>query len=448
MGYGIIAPGLPATTVDQSRCAGINMLMAFESFVGVLFGGITGAVIFAKIARIQSIAPVAFSDPVVVRYGTGCIQVAKDQDTIGDIEISEVNEDEAALELPCPILEFRMVNTMWNQKGGEIMDAGVMLVVSRLETTHEVDKRIAKNKVKRKGKPRKPKQKKPVSLSGVSRAMMAKGSLAQRFNQSAISSATAAANALVPKPTDSNDGTDGHEPQEDSDEHAQPFNRAQREAEAKQKREMEEAVQKEVHHRMSLVADAVGVTQPQGEVAVDEGVGDHRLAPRRIFHTLEVQTDSHPFFRRTWNIRHVCDENSPLLPSSIRARIAENNGFWPSELNSYDAVRKAINFYEIIVSFSGTANVSGSSVYSQKIYQYVDMTVGYTFVNVLAKNKEGKIYVDTSLLNDVKEQRGGGAEPIAEKDLPIFAGYSSSASALHADDEDIHDEKKEGEDMV
>lgn len=150
------------------------------------------------------------------------------------------------------------------------------------------------------------------------------------------------------------------------------------------------------------------------------------------FFSLEVETDSHPFFRRKWNIRHVCNENSPLLSQSLRQRIEENDGYWPAELNNYDAIRKAINFHEIIVSFSGTANVSGSSVYAQKVYNYVDMVVGYTFANVLAKDKNGKLIVDGTLLNDVKPQHGGGNEPIQCKDNPEFIGYSTSPAAAAA----------------
>jgi hypothetical protein len=42
VGYGVISPGLASTTEGVTRCMGINVLMATESFVGVLFGGLTG----------------------------------------------------------------------------------------------------------------------------------------------------------------------------------------------------------------------------------------------------------------------------------------------------------------------------------------------------------------------------------------------------------------------
>jgi hypothetical protein len=49
----------------------------------------------------------------------------------------------------------------------------------------------------------------------------------------------------------------------------------------------------------------------------------------------------------------------------------------------------------------------------QKIYDYVDMNVGYRFANVLYRNpRDGSLGVDPSFVNDVLEQYGGGAEPL------------------------------------
>jgi hypothetical protein len=63
------------------------------------------------------------------------------------------------------------------------------------------------------------------------------------------------------------------------------------------------------------------------------------------------------------------------------------------------------------VSFSGTANASGSSVYAQKVYDYVDVNIGYRFATVLTLSEKEGLVVDHELLNDVHEQYGGGAEP-------------------------------------
>lgn len=124
----------------------------------------------------------------------------------------------------------------------------------------------------------------------------------------------------------------------------------------------------------------------------------------------KIETDSHPFFKRSWNIRHVLDASSPLLSAKARRKIEENDGCWPDEWNNYSSVRELLQFNEIIVSFTGKANDSGTSVYSQQVYEYEQVAIGYTFASVLY-TAYGQMVVDEELLNDVKEQNGGGAEP-------------------------------------
>lgn len=94
--------------------------------------------------------------------------------------------------------------------------------------------------------------------------------------------------------------------------------------------------------------------------------------------------------------------------------VKKNRGFWPKELNSAEGVRSAVLFDQIIVSLSGTSNADANSVYSQKIYDFVDMNVGYSFVNLLYRDLvDGSLGVDVRLINDVLEQTGGGGEPFS-----------------------------------
>ena len=58
------------------------------------------------------------------------------------------------------------------------------------------------------------------------------------------------------------------------------------------------------------------------------------------------------------------------------------------------------------------SNVSASDVYSQKIYDFVDINIGYQFVNILYRDENGSLGVDIDLINDVREQNGGGGEPL------------------------------------
>lgn len=69
------------------------------------------AILFGKVLRIQSHAQVIFSDPIVIRYGPG----VQDHDNKSD------DEDPHPAKNPCPVLEFRIVNRLFNDVGGEIM---------------------------------------------------------------------------------------------------------------------------------------------------------------------------------------------------------------------------------------------------------------------------------------------------------------------------------------
>jgi len=96
-------------------------------------------------------------------------------------------------------------------------------------------------------------------------------------------------------------------------------------------------------------------------------------------------------------------------------------------MNNYESIRKNLRFVDIIVSFTGTANVSGATVFGQHVYDYVDANIGYTFANVLV-TEYGKMVVDTDLLNDVMEQNGGGAEPFSDRRV-YSRGFATDALA-------------------
>lgn len=121
----------------------------------------------------------------------------------------------------------------------------------------------------------------------------------------------------------------------------------------------------------------------------------------------------HPYLKRVWNIRHVLNERSPILSHRARHMIERNHGSWPEALNNAERIREHLRFNDIIVSFTGTANASGTNVYAQNVYDHADVHIGYTFLNVV-KMFNHRIVVDETLLNDVVEQVGGGAEPLPE----------------------------------
>jgi hypothetical protein len=99
---------------------------------------------------------------------------------------------------------------------------------------------------------------------------------------------------------------------------------------------------------------------------------------------------------------HVLDEESPLLKKKVRDKIKENGG-WDSKDFTNEALRKSLNFYEIVVSINGVSRQTVSHVYAQKIYDRSDIFVGFQFVNILEK-KGGPVKVISEYLDHIIKQ--------------------------------------------
>ncbi|KAL3909865.1 MAG: hypothetical protein SGILL_007917 [Bacillariaceae sp.] len=149
---------------------------------------------------------------------------------------------------------------------------------------------------------------------------------------------------------------------------------------------------------------------------MDEG----DLSPATIYTRVSLQNENHPFFKRTWTLRHKVDLSSPLLDRNAYGIIQQfhaNGGTgWPPQLNAYEKLRESVKFQDISVTLTGTDHVTGNVVFGNTSYTASDLVIGYRFANTLVKSKAtGEIGVDLSLLNDVLEQHGSGAEPLIEE---------------------------------
>ena len=129
--------------------------MAFESFLGVLFGGFASAIIIGKMGRFQSIAHIHFSDKICIKYGTAAaLDDDDDDDDVTNVEIIDQHSDisspnaEESNNHPFPVLEFRMINLLARERGGEILNAHVTVVVSVLYNDCESTRHIASLKVR------------------------------------------------------------------------------------------------------------------------------------------------------------------------------------------------------------------------------------------------------------------------------------------------------------
>jgi hypothetical protein len=428
VGYGIIYPNL---AIDKGpRCLIINMFCTFESFCGVLFAGFMGAIIFGKVNRVQSFAPTTFSDPIVVRYGTGLIPEVDDDQT----ESSSVKSTENSInpnQIPCPVLEFRVANGMHSAGGGEIMNCSLNVVASVLES--EASEQLLGTLVHKSHSAKKTsfgkaggimtstaKQVGKVATGTVRQVGKVTGNAATQVGKATgttkIASGTAKTVGMVAGSVKSGVGSVASGVTQQA---------ARIGTILKSPIQEDKVFDPDESSAMNFLS-----LSKRRSVLVDEG---SNLLPRRIFSQLEIDTPAHPFFKRVWNIRHVLDENSPLLSNKAKQMIVENDGYWPEELNNYKAIRENLHFHEVIVNLTGTANATGSQVYCQHVYSFCDVNIGYTFVNILHRHDNGKIGVDMSLLNDVVEQNGGGCEPFTDVIEPDFLNVAAELAGDAAD---------------
>lgn len=413
VGYGSTYPALSNQQDNPNNCTFITLICSLESFLGVLYSGFCGAILFGKVLRIQSHAQVIFSDPIVIRYGSGVENFDDGADDDEDDEEEEPEEETAKEEsneestsggggggggvsfaattkagnakkrkkkkIPCPVLEFRVVNRLFNEEGGEIMDA-MLNVVANVDAD-DVDPTL-RDAVDAERRRWLQQQQSSMLTTDPETATEGSESESERTTATDISNVPTASIATVASSTG---------------------------ATIKGGLAKSGVSLRKLIDPLGLVAQATRDHQ-----AVDEDPSS-KLVNKRIFSKLLIEASDHPFFKRVWLARHILDETSPILTPKARRQIRRNGGYWPESLNHHDAVRNSIQFNQILVSLTGVSNVSASDVYAQKIYDFVDINVGYQFVNILYRDgdvKDGVLKVDKDLINDVREQNGGGGEPL------------------------------------
>lgn len=308
---------------------------------------------------------------------------------------------------PCPVLEFRCINRMHSEGGGEIVNATVNVIAAVLASKASGSVRSVISPKSRSqhlfgAAPKKVStttgKAGPLMMDAAQKVTTFAGKAGRLVTDTAQKVTTVAGKAVTTAGQAT--GIFGSTFPENSaaydpDEPCQSFHRS--------------------NEHILIPTDmlaASGITRElsqEHQGVLDEGSD---LVPQRIFFNLEVETPVFPFFKRVWNIGHVLDQNSPLLSRKAKELIAQNGGFWPEELNNYQAVRENLHFHEIIVNLSGTGNATGSSVYAQKVYSFCDVNIGYSFVSTMFCCPSGRVGVDHHLINDVVEQNGGGGEPL------------------------------------
>lgn len=381
----MIYPATSQSGVDVRHCTMMSIVTSLEAFIGVLFASVCGAIIFIKVSRIQSFAQVEFSDPVCIRYGMG-VKIECDDDCI-DSDNGSQSYECGSDNLPCPILEFRVVNRMHNVPGGEIIDASVNVVacIDASQACPTLKDSLSQRREGKKGKKRVVRNRgalmrRLVSLNGSSLA-----NLDQSSRDALTMSSTNRTRELS------------------TDSIFSKFSRGKR---------MKDVSTGSLSSRFDADFSKATTLSRQNQ-AFEEDPSGH-LVPKIILSKLKCETQNHPFFKRVFIVRHTLDRHSPLLKAEPRQLIKQNHGCWPNELNSPECVRDSIHFDQLLISLTGTSNADANTVYAQHVYDFVDVHVGYRFVNMMYREPgDETLLVDKSLLNDVMEQAGGGGETFA-----------------------------------
>lgn len=133
VGYGNAYPALSNPDGGGADyCPGINTLLMVEAFTGVLFAGSCGAIMFTKMYQVKYYARVEFSQPAVVRFGSGLMLNNDDGESDSDD-----NDDDTPATPPrvvCPLLEFRILNSLHHLENASMADAAVSCSAGVFET--------------------------------------------------------------------------------------------------------------------------------------------------------------------------------------------------------------------------------------------------------------------------------------------------------------------------
>jgi len=94
--------------------------------------------------------------------------------------------------------------------------------------------------------------------------------------------------------------------------------------------------------------------------------------PSTIFTKLAVSPDENPFFRVEWPVSHILDDSSPLLTNACKEKLKK--GKLPrNTMDKIHYIEDNIVFHEILVTFTGLANVSAESVFATKVYTFENL---------------------------------------------------------------------------
>lgn len=368
VGYGIVAP----QGNDRWICLVIHFCSALEAFSGIIAASMVSAVLFGKLARNQAIASVNFSKQIVTQIGP---ELVKNEDN--DDSSIYFDKKKNRKRYPCPVIEFRIVNFHYGHAGAEIVNACVN-VVAHTDTTEHIETQEETNHLTGEA----------MLTNGLS-----PGSLVQKLNKNINKRLSVIGPISM------------------FGEESGPYNKKERQKQEimKQLRELEKQFDSQ---RSDLLSEwpcpsgkeqkePVNAQQNSKNKKSTDGSAFCDDREKRLFSPLELETDSHPYFKRVWIVRHSLNENSPILTKKARNIIEKNYGYWPHQMCNHESIHEYVKFHQLIVTISGTTNTAGSSVFGYKVYDFKDLAIGYSFQNILSVSEDGRLKIKLESIDAV-----------------------------------------------
>jgi len=422
VGYGLVHPQVQPVE-DESvafvKCAFMKLILSLESFVGVLFASFCGAVIVGKMTRAKSTAPVRYSQRMTIRFGSGVMLVNGDDDHCDEVEDTPVTKEERKqTRFPCPVLEFRVANSMFSDNDGEISNAKINVVASvrakegnrkaRLNPTANVLSNM----------------KESASLflrTKVTNNLRSSGysvtfPVAKTFSnhESALKDTTGdrkkgsngsfLRRSFIANPASMEKGEEGERKGERNSvlRRVSVISQAAIESVVMKKK----LIRRESHDKRDTV-DKKELERPRQKAicVVEDSTGG-----KKLFSSLKLQCETHPFFKRIWTLRHELNAESPILSAEACRMVRDFRGKWPREACTAEFIREHVQFQQLIVSMSGTKG--SSNVYGLSVYDYRNLHIGYRFSNILDAMPDGRLGIDLDGMDTIHVQRGGGEEAI------------------------------------
>ncbi len=361
VGYGVISASTSAVFLDNidersmdKHCALMNIILSFESLIGILAVSFAGAIIFGKLMQFQCDAKVKFSSIVVVTYGPGLLEKKMKDDN----------------DLGCPELVFRIVNLLHDNQFGDVIGAELHTVA----TVHKNNSIIQQQ----------------TSNDQFSNALQSTRNLMEGINNRRSYFTPQMPQFKRQKIIEQNTHPD-----------ERPLPNSPSKASTSNKRGMRKKFQNFLsvkqqhgynHSEMLVHSRSLVIVDQEKEVEM----------PNLVFEKLDLFPSNHPCFNTSWIVKHTLNEFSPLVKKEVRNKIRD--GMWPSNLNTEDGVKESIDFDQLLVSFKGMSKATGTDVYAHKVYKMDNLEFGRKFESILQRKSNGGIGVISDDIDKTKPQ--------------------------------------------